>query len=303
MDILLNQAHSFILMGQRSNQEDCRYPDTDQPRADQRFFIVCDGVGGEACGEVASHTVCQAMSQELSHHDWKQDLTNTEFGRALDAAYNALDAKAAGREQMATTLTLAAFHGGGMTLAHIGDSRIYHIRPAEGIIYRSDDHSMVNTLVHNGLLTPEQASVDPRRNIITRYMSPTAADQTRCMATVLHTADVLPHDVVLLCSDGVLQNIDDEQLLDMVSSASNDRDILEHIKDRCSNNLDNCTATMIRIGQVNGCLDSPSRPADATAHDTAVVNHNEVGVVNIASNHRPASRSLSAALRRMLHWN
>ena len=154
-----------MLLGQRSNQEDCRWPQEDVIDAHQRFFIVCDGVGGQDKGEVAS---------SLENFDWNEEFTNAAFAEVLDEAYNALDHQATNANNgMATTFTLVVFHTGGVAMAHIGDSRIYHVREHEGIIYRSSDHSLVNNLVHRGVLTPQQASVDPRRNIITRYMAPT----------------------------------------------------------------------------------------------------------------------------------
>ena len=113
-------------------------------------------MGGHEAGEVASQTVCEAMSRYIAAHPREDGLFDeNDFRAALDAAYDALDARDAGGEKkMGTTLTFVRFHSGGCFLAHIGDSRIYHIRPGEGILYRTDDHSLVNSLVHKGMLSP-----------------------------------------------------------------------------------------------------------------------------------------------------
>lgn len=294
MRINLRQTFSFILLGTRSNQEDSRFPDMDVLPADQRFFIVCDGVGGNASGEVASGLVAKTMGAALSGFDWNENFTNADFGRALDKAYNALDANAVHHNnEMATTMVFAAFHGHGLTLAHIGDSRIYHIRPAEGIIYRSDDHSMVNTMVHNGMITPDEAKSDRRRHIITRYMSPTDYDQTRCMATVLQTADVKDGDYIILCSDGVLQSIDDDLMIDIIGNAASDEQIISDMRDKCRSSSDNSTAMLIHVDHVEYDSSADVMHQDNTDGNTVRCDYNEAGVVNIASTHRTQQKILN----------
>lgn len=303
MRIELRQAYSFILQGARDNQEDSRFPETDMPQPGQRFFIVCDGVGGHEKGEVASKLVCQSMGALLAKHDWTENFSNADFGHVLDTAYNELDANAtASNRDMATTLVFAAFHGGGMTLAHIGDSRIYHIRPDEGIIYRSDDHSMVNSMVHSGMITPDEATCDSRRHIITRYMSPTDSDQTRCMATVLRTADVKEGDFVFLCSDGVLQSVDDDILIEIISSHNSDLEIINEIKRRCQKSTDNSTATLIHVGHVERDVLNADIHSLEESSNTAFYDHNEDGTINIASNSRFSNvkkKGLTGFLRRI----
>ena len=70
MKILLGQAYSFHQIGQRDNQEDARYPDADIAPNEQRFFVVCDGVGGSNKGEVASNAVCESFGNSLSEFDF-----------------------------------------------------------------------------------------------------------------------------------------------------------------------------------------------------------------------------------------
>jgi protein phosphatase len=268
MDIRLNQAYSFHQLGQREYQEDARYPDLDVPDINQRFFVVCDGVGGCDKGEVASQTVCESFKESMSDIDFSEDFANTSFNQVLDAAYNALDGKVnKSNREMATTLTFVCFHGGGCTMAHIGDSRIYQIRPSEGIIYRSNDHSMVNTMVHNGVLTPEQGLNHPQNNVITRYMGPVESDEYRCMATVMRTIDVAAGDYFFMCSDGVLHKVSDDELVEILTSKASDEDKMRLIAQKSENSEDNNTAYLISVAEV---YDDPTlvENAEITDEDT-----------------------------------
>ena len=102
---------------------------------------------------------------------------------------------------MGTTMTFVCFHQGGCMMAHIGDSRIYQVRPGQGIVYRSEDHSLVNSMVRAGVISPEQSIDHPQSNVITRCMEPKDPDRDRCMATVVSTTDVRRGDYFLLCTD------------------------------------------------------------------------------------------------------
>ena len=252
MKIQIESVRSFHQIGQRSNQEDARCPDADRSEPSQRFFLVCDGVGGSEAGEVASHTVCEAFARALAKTDLQHtDFSNADFAQALDAAYNALDKVDNNRgSDMATTLTFAAFHKSGCTLAHIGDSRIYQLRPNMGIVYRSDDHSLVNQMVHSGVITPEQAVTHPQRNIITRCMAPLAEDQSRSPATVYRSDDVQKGDWFLLCTDGVLHNMDDDDIEQLILEHDNADDIIATMAQQSKDSPDNNTATLIHIADV-----------------------------------------------------
>lgn len=268
MNIILGQAYSFLQRGQRDNQEDARWPDCDSPDTGQRFFVVCDGVGGSEKGEEASATVCHAFAEALGDFDFTRDFTNDDFSHALDKAYDALDKKARqGQEDMATTLTFAAFHAEGATLVHIGDSRIYQIRPSQGIVYRSDDHSLVNQMVHSGIITPEEAETHPQRNVITRCMEPVSEDQTRCMATVMRTNNVKAGDYFLLCTDGVLHQISDAQLVELLVQDVPDEQKIKELATKSENSSDNNTAYLIPVLAVEG-ISTDIHPMSNTSSDT-----------------------------------
>lgn len=259
MEITLNNAYSFCQQGRRNYQEDSRYPDANSISGTQRFFVVCDGVGGCEKGEVASQTVCQAIGRAMAGTDFDSDFTNQQFHKVIDTAYNALDKIANDdNRDMGTTMTFVCFHAGGCTMAHIGDSRIYQIRPAEGIIYRSDDHSLVNSMVHNGMLSPDEADTHPQRNVIIRYMEAVEADQNRCMATVMRTEDVKAGDYFLLCTDGVLHGISDDELLDLLSDKGSDEEKMHTLAEKSKDSEDNNTAWLISVLSVTQTEESDS---------------------------------------------
>lgn len=273
MKILLGQPYSFCQTGRRGNQEDARYPNEDVPMEQPCYYVVCDGVGGEEAGEIASSTVCEAMGSYMSQHFDASSFTVEDFSNALDFAYSALYKK--GKKytsEMATTLTFACFHENGVLAAHIGDSRIYQIRPEVGIMYRSDDHSLVNAMVHSGNMTPEEAINNPQSNIITRCMESTSKKEDRAMATVMEITDVEAGDYFLLCTDGVLESVSDEEIVRLFDEADDGKKI-NMLAKKATNNSDNNTAYLIPVKNVvntDNMFLSEDEPA-STAQDTIII--------------------------------
>lgn len=244
MRILPGQALSFCQKGRRENQEDSRYPDSDRPLA-PHAYIVCDGVGGLEGGEVASRAVTCAMGEHMEGINLETEFTSDDFATALHHAYNALDR--AGARGAATTLAFLCFHSGGAMAAHIGDSRIYHIRPGSGILYRSNDHSLVNSLVRSGTITPQEAAHHPKSNYITRCMK---GGGSRACATVWESIDVEPGDYFLLCTDGVLSRVDEGMLLSLLEGEGDDETKMATIALLCQDSQDNNTAILVPISTV-----------------------------------------------------
>ena len=122
---------SIFEYGQRKDaegnphQEDCLFPAHNQSNDDDRLFIVCDGMGGHDFGEVASATVCEAMSKAILEKTSETDFTDDILKEAIQQAYDALDARDTGSaKKMGTTMTVLKLHQQGATSAHIGDSRV-----------------------------------------------------------------------------------------------------------------------------------------------------------------------------------
>lgn len=252
MDIILNTAYSFKQIGNRKNQEDARFPDEDV--ADGTCFVVCDGVGGNKAGEVASNIVCNSIGCNIEEIVTKQAFNNELLSRVLAGAYD--DLRSAVNKElygMATTMALIVFSANGVTMSHIGDSRIYQFRKGEGILYKSTDHSIVQELVSIGKITEEEARCHPQNNIITRSMSANAAE--RCPATTCSTLDVKAGDIFFLCTDGVLSEVTDSELENILLDETSDEAKMRKLSEICANSNDNNTAYMVSVAKIIGDVD------------------------------------------------
>lgn len=250
------KAYNLQELGQRTNQEDSLFPALGKSTSDDRLFVLCDGMGGHEKGEVASATVCETLSRIiLSAWHPGEVLSDELFLQALSAAYDALDAKDNGEERkMGTTLTFLCLHASGATVAHIGDSRIYQLRPASKnsparIVFRTQDHSLVNDLVKIGEITEEEAKHHPQKNVITRAMQP--CQEHRAKADIAHLTDILPGDYFYMCSDGMLEEASDENILNIITKPNaTDEQKLEMLRNVTEENKDNHTAHLIHIDKV-----------------------------------------------------
>lgn len=249
----------------RPHQEDSMYPAAGEQKDSDRLFILCDGMGGHSAGEVASSTVCEAMSGSiLSHTQPEGDFGQEDFDAALKAAFDALDAKDNGAEKkMGTTLAFLKLHSGGYFIAHMGDSRVYHIRPGKTkddtrIIFRTEDHSLVNALIKVGELTPEEAKTFKRKNVITRAMQPNT--DYRPKADIHISSDIKAGDYFMLCSDGMLENMDDGNLRFIFSGeGGDDNNKVENALTRGTmENRDNHSAMIVHILDVKDVPGTPS---------------------------------------------
>ncbi len=251
MKFRISQPQAIHQIGSRPTQEDSIFPVLNAATTNDRLFILCDGMGGHESGEVASGTVCKTMSDYiLSRMPADGVLEDQLLEEALSAAYAAVDAKDThGLKKMGTTLTLLSMHKGGVTVAHIGDSRIYHLRPSTGeILYRSRDHSLVYDLFEVGELTFEELRTAKNKNVITRVIM---ANQERpSKADIVHITDVEPGDYFYLCSDGMLEQMDDDDLMAIFSSQKTDDEKRKLLTGETIDNSDNHSAYFIHIESV-----------------------------------------------------
>lgn len=241
-------AYSICEIGKREKQEDCLYPAVtlDGSPSDGPLFILCDGMGGHLAGEVASQTVCEAMSSYILAH---QPFSETVFSAALDAAYDALDLRdsdPASVRTMGTTLTLACFYREGCWVAHIGDSRVYQIRPSlKQVLFVTQDHSLVNDLVKVGEMTPDEVRTAPEKNVLTRAMQP--HQEVRSRATCRLLEDIREGDYFFLCSDGMLEQMEEDRLVQIVSAPCADTEKVALLRKAALDSKDNHSAHLIRV--------------------------------------------------------
>lgn len=253
MRIKIYQPLAIHELGKRANQEDSIYPIEGKATENDRLFLLCDGMGGHEHGEVASQSVCKSLSSFLLQHAVvSEGLEDKLLSDALAYAYEELDklAIAGDTRQMGTTLILLYFHSNGCTAAHIGDSRIYHLRPSSHtILDKSRDHSLVYDLYQAGELTYEEMKTFPQKNVITRAMI--AGDRNHPKPDVIHISDIQLGDYFYICSDGMLEQMEDEELLDVFSANVRDEEKRQMLISETSDNKDNHSAYIVHIKEVN----------------------------------------------------
>lgn len=248
---MLYPPQSVFELGQRPNQEDSISPRVGLADSSTRLFLVCDGMGGHSQGEVASAAVCDGIASALDGIDFSEEsLTSSMLQQAMDHAFDTLDAADTQKQgQMGTTLTMLCLHRSGCTAAHIGDSRIYHLRPSSGeVLYRSRDDSLVQQLYDIGQITYEEMSTHPQRNIITKAMQP--LQEHRVEPTVVNITDIRDGDYFYLCSDGMLEQMDDDELLAVLQAESSDEEKAKKLAELTDGNIDNHSAYLVHVREV-----------------------------------------------------
>ena len=175
--------------------------------------VVCDGMGGAAGGRLASRIAVDTFMLEMQKA-LRQDMTPEQLreassyavtlaNRAIrDAAEASVDCRG-----MGTTLVSAVSYDGGAVISNVGDSRAYRIT-ADGIARITKDHSLVERMVDRGDITAEEARHHPNRNLITRALGPdmsALSDEYIC--------PLGPGEFLLLCSDGLVDTVTDQEML------------------------------------------------------------------------------------------
>ena len=211
------------------------------------LFVVADGMGGAQAGEVASRIAVESFEAGLN------DAGSAEEGlatRALDAnariyelAQN--DADHAG---MGTTLTAVYVGEREIAIAHVGDSRAYCLRDGE-LLRLTDDHSLVDELIRQGRLTPEEAEDHPQRSIITRALGPEEAVEVDTRTFYARSGDVY-----LLCSDGLTTMLSEAKLAEVLLAHPRLRDAGEALIAQANEagGRDNITVILLRLEEVGG---------------------------------------------------
>lgn len=252
MKITIDKPQAIWQLGKRDNQEDNIYPAFGNATDSDRLFILCDGMGGHEHGEVASRIVSTTMGQYISSHaDFDAPVPDEVLTEALNAAYLELDkADTGGLRKMGTTVCLLLFHKGGLTAMHVGDSRIYHLRPSSPrIIYQSRDHSLVYDLYQAGEISYDEMRTSPKKNVITRALQP--GEENRVKPAIVHIASIQPGDYFYVCSDGMLEHTNNEELQQFFAAKTTLEEKREQLVADTANNNDNHSAYLIHITGVS----------------------------------------------------
>lgn len=180
---------------------------------DHTICVVCDGMGGTAGGQLASRIAVETFTAELEkilRRDMIPEQLREASSYAVALANQAVRAAASASEDcqnMGTTLVSAVTCGIGVVVCNVGDSRAYHITP-DGITRVTRDHSLVESMVERGDITEEEARRHPNRNLITRALGPDVDAQ--CDGYICPMA---AGDYLLLCSDGLVDTVTDQEML------------------------------------------------------------------------------------------
>lgn len=211
--------------------------------------VVCDGMGGPAGGRVASQIAVSVYLEELEKlltaDQTPQQLLEAS-AQAAALANQAIQAEAERREEcrnMGTTLVSAISYDGGVVVTNVGDSRAYHITK-QAIRRITRDHSVVEDLVAKGDLTPEQARNHPQKNLITR-----ALGTARRVKADLFQETVAEGDYLLLCSDGLINEVTDQEIHREVLAGGTPQEICQRLMTRTldSGAPDNVTVVLFQL--------------------------------------------------------
>ena len=181
---------------------------------DVNFYMLADGVGGNRSGEIASQSALDSLEKFLRHNPQEPLKTREDIFRYFRAAVNYVNQfiikLSEAKPQyggMATTLTFAYIRGDEMYVANVGDSRVY-LAHGDMIQQITDDHTYVNDLVKMGAITKDEAHLHARKNVITRAIGANANNEPDCFSVPVEKGDR-----ILLCSDGLYDEVDDDTIL------------------------------------------------------------------------------------------
>jgi serine/threonine protein phosphatase PrpC len=216
--------------------------------AEAGFFIVCDGMGGAAAGEVASQTAVASAIEAICGNRY-QDNPHKLLERVTTAANQKVFSRAE-RDQslhgMGTTLVSLLLRDGRAYIAHVGDSRCYRLH-AGALTRHTQDHSLVDEQVRLGQMTAAEAEQSPLRNVITRAIG------TRSTVSVdIEEMATHPGDLFLLCSDGLTRELSDKRIAEILGekSAADLQVLCARLVQAAnrSGGKDNITCILVRIG-------------------------------------------------------
>ncbi|AGX88063.1 Stp1/IreP family PP2C-type Ser/Thr phosphatase [Candidatus Symbiobacter mobilis] len=185
--------------------------------------VLADGMGGYNAGEIASGMATTFIQSEVAR--WMtqtgSSATPEKIAQAIEISVFktnlSIFQSASSNPQyagMGTTLVVGVFHGPVLVLGHVGDSRCYRLRDHK-LLRITKDHSMLQEQVDAGLLTAQEASKAPGKNLLTRALGVEENVQIE-----LHTHSVCPNDLYLMCSDGLTDMVDDDRIAELLDAGT-----------------------------------------------------------------------------------
>lgn len=228
----------------RKANEDNLFADANEHRG---IFIVADGMGGHAAGEVASEMAVQTITRELADvNDLTRPGAPSRVSEALRLANRTVYQRTVSEVEklgMGTTASAMLLSDTHYIIGHVGDSRIYLCREGE-LKQLTRDHSLVQEQVDAGLLTPEQAKRHPQSNVITRCIGMGSEIEPDILE-----GGAMIGDVFLLASDGLTGMVDDRRITSLLVSRASPERIVNALIAEANNNggIDNITAIVVKV--------------------------------------------------------
>jgi len=221
----------------------------------QPLFVVADGMGGHASGEIASKIAIDIIkdyfdgpqaNRQLQIGEYKTDCSEAtnRLGSAIRLANKAIYEAAQTNplwHGMGTTIAAAFLNGRRLSIAHVGDSRIYLVRSGD-IEQLTDDHSLVSEQVKREMITKEQARESKMKNVLTRALG--VAPEVK---VDLDELSLMQGDTLVLCSDGLTTMVSDEDILSVVGSTSDPAIACEQLIDLANENGGEDNITVITV--------------------------------------------------------
>lgn len=211
-----------------------------------RLMVLCDGVGGAASGEIASRIIARQIAEYFEIYYDDEPLDEAFLQRTLTFAKAHLDyyaCKYSYSKGMATTLALAYVSHDKVLAAWLGDSRIYHIRDGK-ILWKSDDHNLITQLSNNGFGQHLLKNL-PFKNLLTKFIranSPVPPIDSEKIN------DLVNDDYIVLISDGVLEGLEEQQLVQILAGSKSNEHKINAIKWACEEHAhDNFSAIIYQV--------------------------------------------------------
>jgi serine/threonine protein phosphatase PrpC len=230
------------------------------------IFVVADGMGGHAAGEVASEMAVQLISRDLgSLKGLTVDDAATRMTQAIKTANAAIFERTiseSDKRGMGTTTSVLVLHGANRYLiGQVGDSRIYMLRDNR-FHQLTKDHSYVQEQVDLGYLTPEQARTHPYANVITRCVGASAD-----VMPDIFSGTVRPGDVFLLASDGLTGMVEDDGLAGILQAQGNPEKWVDKLVAEANRRggLDNITCIIAHVDEIDTVATEVTTTGEAPA--------------------------------------
>jgi serine/threonine protein phosphatase PrpC len=232
-------AHTSTGRVRSSNEDAYGY------RAEHGIFVVCDGMGGAAGGEVASRMTVEALLERMCTEDAAAAGPETLHEAIAEANRTVLERadRDPGLYGMGTTLVALLLRPGSALIAHAGDSRCYLYRGGD-LDRRTHDHSLVDEQMRLGTMTREEAARSPFRSVITR-----AVGTQKSVTEEVVEMETEPGDIFLLCTDGLTREVTEEQMAEILAAESSLDLAGQRLVDAANDagGHDNVTCLLVRV--------------------------------------------------------